>query len=94
VRTFGASCHLPGSFQGPVVAMLYAPDYVEAVRVSILGGGDQASRSIVAGAVMAAAAGGGDAVPQPWRNKVTRLAEIEALVDELLKKRFADELGD
>ena len=48
---------------------------------------------MVAGALMAAA-GGADAVPQEWRAKVRKLPEIEALVDELLKKRFADELGE
>lgn len=87
MQGFGSSCHLPGSFQGPVVVASFAPDYTTAVRSNILAAGDQASRAIALGAVMAAA-GGEAAVPAAWRQKVTKMAEIEALVDELLKKRF------
>ena len=93
VSTFGSSCHLPGSFQNPIVDALYAPDYVEAVRTSILAAGDQASRSMVVGALMAAAddpKASASGIPASWRGKVTKLPEIEALVDELLKKRFAE----
>jgi ADP-ribosylglycohydrolase len=89
VQSFGSSCHLPGSFQGPVLTALFAPNYTEAVRANILAGGDQGSRSLTLGAIVAAA-GGLAVVPKEWKDKTNKMMEIEALVDELLKQRFSE----
>ena len=55
-KAFGSSCILPAALQGALLVSLYAPSYAEAVRANILAAGDQASRSIAAGALHAAAA--------------------------------------
>lgn len=86
-QKLGSNCHLPGSFQCPVVASLYADTYTSGVRASIVAAGDQASRSIVVGALLGAAHGV-EGVPKEWQAKVVKMAELEALIDELLKLRF------
>ena len=86
-QALGSDCHLPGSFQCPLIASLYGGTYVNGVRASIVAAGDQASRSIVVGALLGAAHGAAG-VSQEWRAKVVKVAEVEALVDELLKQRF------
>ena len=68
---------------------LHSSQFVEAVRASILAAGDQASRSIVTGA-LTAAAGGESSIPATWKRNVTQLADVEAFAGELLKKRFDD----
>jgi ADP-ribosylglycohydrolase len=87
VQSLGSSCHLPGSFQSPLVASLLGHRYVDAVRAAIVAGGDQASRSMVVGALMGAEEGAAG-VPADWQSKVHKLAELKILIEELLKMRF------
>lgn len=54
IISLGQSCHLPGSFQGPIYAAYFAKDYVQGIRENILAGGDSCSRAVVAGAMLAA----------------------------------------
>lgn len=86
VQAFGPSCHLPGSFQGTIVVLAIAHSFEDAVRANIMAGGDQAGRSHAVGAMLAAQ-GGMFSVPESWRHRVTRMAELEALVDLLLSQR-------
>jgi ADP-ribosylglycohydrolase len=87
VQLLGSSCHLPGSFQSPLVASLLGSRYVDAVRAAIVAGGDQASRSMVVGALMGAVEGA-KGVPNDWQSKVNKIDELKILIDELLKLRF------
>ena len=97
VKAFGSSCILPAALQGALLVSLYAPSYAEAVRANILAAGDQASRSIAAGALHAAAAAAASdsaakteadgGVPQNWRQKVKGMGELEGLVDQVLNQR-------
>lgn len=75
VAQLGRNCHLPGSAQSPLHAVLVArPDsagaYREAVMDTILQGGCNASRAGFVGACFGAARGV-DAVPPDWRSKFT-----------------------
>lgn len=87
IGEFGRSCHLPGSYQGPLVSALLGRDYPDAVKGNILAGGDQASRAHIVGALWGAQ-GGAAGVPDGWKRKVSRMAEIESLTDRLLAQRF------
>jgi ADP-ribosylglycohydrolase len=87
VQRFGASCHLPGSFQAPLAVVLYNGSYEEAVRANILAGGDQASRAYSVGAITAAQGGLG-AIPVAWRERTKELPNVEALLETVLDQRF------
>lgn len=63
------------------MAALAAPNYEAGVRTNMAAGGDNCSRSVLLGALLAAQEGG---VPPAWAAKTTRYAEIEALADKLL----------
>ena len=54
VSHLGLSCGLPESLQGAIIAAVKFPDYARAVRANIIAGGDNASRSFFAGALLAA----------------------------------------
>ncbi|KAK9830326.1 hypothetical protein WJX72_011026 [[Myrmecia] bisecta] len=86
VLRFGQSCHLPGSFQAPLQCALKAESYTDAVRRNILAGGDNCSRSILIGALLAAQ-NGLEAIPDTWKDKTDSYHELEALVDQLLAQR-------
>lgn len=82
MERFGRSCALPGSFQAALALALAARGYRDAVRRNILAGGDNCSRSVLLGALLAAE-GGMDSVPEEWRGKTSRFAEIDGLLDIL-----------
>ena len=75
VESLGRNCHLPGSFQGALAAVLLAPDYVSAVRANIAAGGDCCARANYLGAVLGAKLGI-EAVPMEWIEKVTDIGKI------------------
>lgn len=84
VKTFGLSCALPGALQNAVAgAGAFAGRYADGVRANIMAGGDNCSRSVLLGALLAAE-GGAAAVPPEWAAKTTRFAEIEALAAKLV----------
>eukprot|EP00198_Chlamydomonas_reinhardtii_P008706 XP_001698043.1 predicted protein [Chlamydomonas reinhardtii] len=56
--------------------------YVDGVRANLMAGGDNCSRSLLIGALLAAESGLGS-LPAEWRTKATKLAEYEVLVDKL-----------
>ena len=85
VKTFGLSCALPGALQNAVAgAGAFAGRYADGVRANIMAGGDNCSRSVLLGALLAAAEGGAAAVPAEWAAKTSRFAEIEALAAKLV----------
>lgn len=85
VATYGKSCSLPGVLQGSLFVLLTSDNYVDAVRANMAAGGDNCSRSIIIGAISAAAAApGSDPVPAEWQQKTTCYAEIKALAEKLV----------
>lgn len=86
VAKFGPSCGLPASLQNSVVAAAKFPSFVGGVRANILAGGDNASRSVLIGAVLAAHEGLAG-LPDAWKAKTHNYAALEALVDKLLARR-------
>lgn len=86
---WGASCHNPGAFQASIVAALQAAgNYTSGVRANMMLGGDNCSRSVLIGALLAAQ-GGMKAVPEAWRGKMTRFEEMQKHVDHLIGYRKA-----
>ncbi len=63
-----------------------ARSYVDAVRANILAGGDNASRAVLIGAVLAAD-NGLAAIPDEWKKKTNNYAELEALADKIIARR-------
>jgi ADP-ribosylglycohydrolase len=59
---------------------------VDAVRANILAGGDNASRSVLLGALLAAQEGAG-AIPAEWKQKTRLFSEYEAIADQILALR-------
>mmetsp|Transcript_16468 Transcript_16468/g.28234 ORF Transcript_16468/g.28234 Transcript_16468/m.28234 type:complete len:380 (+) Transcript_16468:2-1141(+) len=88
VAKLGSSCSLPMSLQNSVLAGVKFSSYVEGVRANILAGGDNASRAVLLGALLAAQEGMA-AIPAKWRTSTTGFAEAEALVDKILAARDA-----
>lgn len=86
ITSLGQSCHLPGSFQGPIYTAYFAEDFVQGVRENIMAGGDSCSRAIVAGALLGAQDGLTE-VPEAWKSKVDDYHVLEELVDKVLKSR-------
>lgn len=84
IEHFGKACPLPGSLQGALYVLLTSNGYVEAVRVNMLAGGDNCSRAMVIGAV-AAAAEGGAAIPDDWKQKTKVYAEVQSLAEKLVQ---------
>lgn len=88
VAKFGASCSNPGAFQNSVLAAVKFPSYVDGVRANILTLGDNASRSVLIGALLAAQAGSVDAaIPPEWRSKTHNYNQFAELADKLLARR-------
>mmetsp|Transcript_29798 Transcript_29798/g.65111 ORF Transcript_29798/g.65111 Transcript_29798/m.65111 type:complete len:393 (-) Transcript_29798:225-1403(-) len=83
VSVFGKSCHLPGSFQGPLHTVRTAEGYAAAVRSNALAGGDSCSRAAFVAACFAAQ-DGLESIPMEWIQKVRRYDEIHTLVEQLV----------
>jgi len=83
VRKFGQTCHLPGSFESMLHGALSSSSYEEAVRKTIVAGGDNCSRATLLGALFGAQ-GGVDSIPTEWRAQVRRYDEVSELVQRLL----------
>ncbi|POM73013.1 ADP-ribosylation/Crystallin J1 [Phytophthora palmivora] len=84
VAHFGKPCSLPGVLQGSVFVLLTSGSYVEALRANMLAGGDNCSRSIVIGAVFAAAQGS-DGIPAEWKQKTKVYEKVQALADKIVQ---------
>jgi len=88
----GRSCTLPGAFQVSLHAVSGCTGYVDAVRSNILAGGDQSSRAMLIGALLAAEQGD-NAIPSEWKARVQpdRLAEVaELAVRVVLANEFTN----
>ncbi|GAB9469471.1 Adp-ribosylation/crystallin j1 [Globisporangium polare] len=86
IGAYGKPCSLPGVLQGSLYVLLTSTSYVDAVRANMAAGGDNCSRSIVIGAISAAAATpGSDPVPAEWKQKTTRYEEIKAFAEKLVQ---------
>ncbi len=78
ILRFGQSCHTSDAFSGIVnLIAKYENNLKEAMVQSVMGGGDNAARSMVVGMVLGAYLGM-DALPEAW---VLGLAEIEKIRD-------------
>lgn len=87
IAQFGKSCGLPGVLKGSLFVLLTSSGYTESVRANLVAGGDNCSRSIMIGAITAAAAAGGesDPIPAEWKQKTTRYEEIKAFANKLIQ---------
>jgi len=81
VSTFGKACGLPGSFQGALASILTAPDFVAAVRMNILAGGDCNARANFIGACLGVKFGV-EGIPMDWIEKVLG---VEAILENAVK---------
>lgn len=79
----GPSCGLPHSLQVAVAGALVSSDYVSGVRANMMAGGDNCSRSVLLGALLAAQYGI-DGVVGDWGPKMKQFAEVQALTEQLL----------
>lgn len=84
-KTLGLSCGLPASLQVAVLAALNAASFVGGVRANIIAGGDNASRNVLTGALLAAQFGL-ESIPSEWTAKTKHFSEAEALVSLLVSK--------
>ncbi|EQC34318.1 hypothetical protein SDRG_08091 [Saprolegnia diclina VS20] len=84
VAKYGKSCPLPGSFQSGLFVLLTDGQYVSSITKNITAGGDNCGRSIFVGAVAAAA--NDTPTPDAWQHKMTRFAELHALVEKVVAK--------
>lgn len=81
----------PGSqaaacFYGALHAAAASASYADAVRKTAVGGGENAGRAQLVGALFAAQ-DGLEAVPVSWQSLVTKLPELENLADQLVAQR-------
>ena len=85
---FGRDCTLPGAFQLALHIVAGCVGYATGIRDNILAAGDQSSRAMFIGALLAAEQGYG-AIPSNWKAKVesNRLAEVERLSERLVRAR-------
>jgi hypothetical protein len=81
VERFGKACGLPGSFQGQLAALLACKDFVPAVRLNILAGGDCCARGVLIGACLGASLGVG-AIPMEW---IERVEGMQQILDNAIK---------
>lgn len=89
VGQFGKSCTLPGVLKGLLYVLLTTSDYSEAIRVNMAAGGDNCSRSIIIGAVYAAAsasADGKNGIPEDWKTKTARYSEIDEWANKVVSQ--------
>lgn len=82
-KTLGLSCGLPASLQVAVLAALNAGSFEAGVRANIIAGGDNASRNVLTGALLAAQFGL-ESIPSDWRAKTKHFNEAEALANQLI----------
>lgn len=84
-KFFGPSCHLPYGLPQTIHLISNCKSYVDGVRMNISVGGDNAGRSIMVGAILAALYGTDTAngVPQAWIDKLTKRQEITELLGKL-----------
>ena len=69
--------------QGPLVVAKRFHSYTDAVNANILAAGDNCSRAIVIGAILAASRGDG-AIPEQWKRKTRGIAEVETLAEQIV----------
>jgi len=86
VKKFGQTCHLPGSFEASMHGAMTSAWLTPALRRTIMAGGDSCSRSILIAALFGAQ-GGAQSIPEEWKLKVKRFAEIEGLARQVLGGR-------
>ncbi|PNH02125.1 Crystallin J1A [Tetrabaena socialis] len=99
---WGPSCANPGALQGALLAAIQASEapqqegggsggtaYARGVRTNMLLGGDNCSRSVLLGALLAAQAGPA-AIPSAWRSKTRSYDSSDVLVGQLLGFRAAE----
>ena len=81
-KFFGPSCHLPYGLPQTIHLIANCKSYVEGVRMNISVGGDNAGRSIMDGAILAAlfGVGTGHGLPVDWIEKLTKRQEISELL--------------
>ncbi|KXZ52342.1 hypothetical protein GPECTOR_10g975 [Gonium pectorale] len=85
----GPACGNPAAFTNVAMAAAHFGSeagrdaYVAGVRANLMAGGDNCSRSLLIGALLAAQ-GGVSSLPAEWIAQVSKWAEYEALVDKLL----------
>ncbi|KAK1928472.1 Crystallin J1B [Phytophthora citrophthora] len=84
VAHFGKPCSLPGVLQGSVFVLLTSSGYVEALRANLVAGGDNCSRAIVIGAVMAAAQGN-EVIPAEWKHKTKVYPLVQAFAEKIVQ---------
>ncbi len=84
-KFFGPSCHLPYGLPQTIHRLMTAESYVHGVRMNIAVGGDNAGRSIMDGAILAAlfGVGTGNGLPTDWIARLSRGEEIAALLAQL-----------
>lgn len=82
---FGPSCHLLYGLPQTIHLIANCKSYVEGVRMNISVGGDNAGRSIMVGATLAALYGvdTDDGLPKSWLEKLTKRHEITELLRKL-----------
>ncbi|MCC6006527.1 MAG: ADP-ribosylglycohydrolase family protein [Rhodobacteraceae bacterium] len=84
-KFFGPSCHMPYGLPQTMHRILNCESYVHGVRMNIAVGGDNAGRSIMDGAILAALYGVGteNGVPMDWIARLTKRDEIDVLLESL-----------
>jgi ADP-ribosylglycohydrolase len=84
-KFFGPSCHLPYGLPQTIHLISNCTSYVEGVRMNISVGGDNAGRSIMVGAILAALYGvdTDNGLPQSWIEKLIKRQEITELLAKL-----------
>jgi len=85
---FGQSCPLPKSFPSSIHALLKHSDNFEAAVLAILrAGGDNAGRAAMVGGWLGAHLGI-DAIPEPWRTRLSCGHRISVAVEKILADRM------
>jgi len=77
VKKFGMACPMPGSFQSSLVSIIGAANYPDAIRETMLCGGDSCSRANMIGACLGAKFGI-QGIPSEWMEKVNGMEAIIA----------------
>lgn len=83
IKQMGMSCALPGSLLGSIYTAVHAKCFVEGIRFSMKAGGDNCSRNIVIGALLAAE-GALESIPEEWKQQTKAYAEVEELADRVV----------
>jgi ADP-ribosylglycohydrolase len=85
---FGQSCPLPKSFPSSIHALLkHADNFATAVLAVLRAGGDNAGRAAMVGGWLGAHLGI-DAIPEPWRARLSCGRRISAAVEKILADRM------